>query len=131
MLYLMINPRLTKKDWNLIKGAIRRVFSRSELRKKILDAAIVKHSDVNRPKVKTWVRCNVCMLPDAKSYMVVDHIEPVIPVHGSWEHMSSDTLIDRMWCEEFNLQSICPMCHLKKTALEHKARKAYKKGLKK
>lgn len=120
----------TPKDRNDIKGAIRRVFSRSELRNSIIDAAIVEHSDPARPKVKKWCLCNVCKKPEAKSYMEVDHILPVIPVDSSFEALGADATIDRIWCEKNNLQAICPACHLLKTNEEKAAKKAYKDSLK-
>jgi len=122
----MNNPRITKKEQGLIKGALRRVFSRSDLRNAVIEASIVKHNNPDRPKVKTWCLCNVCKKPEAKSYMAVDHIEPLIPVSTSFAEMSLDEFIDRLWCVIDNLQAICPTCHDEKTAIERKARKKKK-----
>ena len=123
----MNNPRITKKERGLLKGAIRRVFSRSELRSAVIQASVVKHSDPSRPKVKTWCRCNICGKPEAKSYCVVDHISPVVPVNTSFEEMSLDTVVDRMWCEKNNLQVVDPVCHDKKTKEERQQRKRSKR----
>lgn len=123
----MNNPRLTKKDKELLKGAIRRVFSRSELHHKIIASAVIQHKDVTRPKVKTWCICPSCQKPDAKSYFVVDHINPVIKIEETAYELEPDTIIDRVWCEENNLQPICQKCHKIKSASENKLRRAYKK----
>lgn len=116
------NPRITKKDRGLIKGAIRRVFSRSTLRNQVIAEALVVHSDPERPRVKNWCLCNVCKKPEAKSYMAVDHLSPVIPVDRSFEEMALDEVVDRLWCAKENLQAICPTCHDEKTKQERKQR---------
>lgn len=123
----MNNPRITPKELNAVKGALRRVFSRSALRKKVLRDAVIQHSDPNRPKVKTWVRCAVCKTPDAISYFEVDHISPVVPIDKHFEDMSLDDALNRLWCEINNLQAICVYCHLQKSSLERKQRKPYAK----
>jgi 5-methylcytosine-specific restriction endonuclease McrA len=119
----MNNPRITKKERNLIKGAIRRVFSRSEIRKKVVAAAIVAHIDLTRPRVKSWCVCGGCKNFIPKSYMEVDHISPVVPYEKSLETMTWDELVDNLWCEERNLQAICSDCHDEKTKAERKMRK--------
>lgn len=125
-----MNPRVTAKDRNAIKGALRRAFSRSQLHKKVLDANVVEHSDPKRPRVKTWVKCNVCRIPEARSYMAVDHIDPLIPTNTTFEAMSLDTVVDRLWCEENNLQILCETCHDAKSALEREERKKNKRDKK-
>lgn len=106
------------------------MFSRSELRRSIIDAALVNYADLNRPRVKKWVRCAVCHVPEAKSYCVVDHKDPIIPVDRSFEQMSLDEVVDRMWCDPINLQAICPSCHDEKSKQERKQRTKNKKDKK-
>jgi 5-methylcytosine-specific restriction endonuclease McrA len=125
----MKNPRITKKEQGLLKGALRRVFSRSELRRAVIDAALVEYSDPSRPRVKKWCRCAICKLPEAKSYVAVDHISPVIPLDRSFEEMSIDEVVNRLWCLLDNLQVLCETCHDDKTAEERKARKKIKDKL--
>jgi 5-methylcytosine-specific restriction endonuclease McrA len=123
-----MTSRISKKERNLIKGAIRRVFSRSELRRKVVDNSIVLcYTNPERPKVKTWCLCAICKQPEAKSYVEVDHIEPVIPLGKSMEDMSLDEVADRIWCEINNLQVVCPACHKEKTKAERKLRHLAKK----
>jgi 5-methylcytosine-specific restriction endonuclease McrA len=121
-----MNKRITPRERGLLKGAIRRVFARSELRKQVLMAAIVEFSDPLRTRVKTWVQCAICGGLEAKSYAVVDHIDPVIPVNKSFEEMSLDEVVDRMWCSIDNLQIVCETCHSIKTKEENKQRKKIK-----
>lgn len=122
-----MNPRITPRERGLLKGAIRRVFARSDLRRKVIEGAIIEHSDPSRKRVKTWVKCAVCSKPEAKSNVVVDHLIPVIAVNSSFEEQGADVTIDRTWSEESNLQPICPECHDIKTKAERKLRSQNKK----
>lgn len=125
----MKNPRITTKERNLIKGALRRVFSRSELRRSIIDASIIiGFTDDTRPRVKTWCKCAECGKPTPKSYAVVDHLSPVVKLDSSLEEMSWNELVDNIWCEASNLQVLDEECHLLKSKQENKIRRANKKA---
>lgn len=130
------NPRMTKQDISLAASAIRRVFSRSELRRRVLEAAIVSHSDPSRPRVKCWVQCAKCKQPQAKSSVEVDHNrEPVIPIDSSLHAVIGsisgwDYLFDRIWCDNSNLQVLCESCHDRKSQEENKIRRRNKKNAK-
>lgn len=127
------NPRMTRQDISLASSAIRRAFSRSELRRQVLAAGAINHSDPTRPRVKSWVRCNECKQPQAKSSVEVDHNkEPVIPLDSSLHAVVSsvggwDCLIDRVWCHISNLQILCETCHDRKSQAENKIRRRNKK----
>jgi len=124
-----MNSRITPKERNLLKGAIRRVFSRSELRKKVLEAARIEHKDPKRPRVTKWGQCCDCKQPEALYKMHIDHRDPIIPVNTTLEKMSWDTVIDRVWCEENGLAAICLTCHTIKTKRENALRRKLKKGI--
>lgn len=124
----MANPRISAKERGLLKGAIRRVFSRSELRRKVLDTADIEHFDPKRPRVRKWSRCPFCKEPTPKYLMQVDHIQPIVPVDTTLEAMDWDTVINSTWCQENNLTPTCQICHTAKTKAESVARKHYKKG---
>jgi hypothetical protein len=124
----MKNPRITDLDTNLIKGALRRVFARSELHKKVLNLAVApSYTDPARPRVKTWCKCPICDKYDARSYFDVDHHDPVIPINKSMKDLTIEEFIDRLWCEESNLKAICTECHDRKTKIEGNLRREYKK----
>ncbi len=124
----MNNDRISPKERNLIKGALRRVFSRSDLRKTVLEASVVKgYLDPERPRVKTWCRCEECEKLEPKSYMVVDHKNPVVPVNRSLEEMTWDELVNNLWTKLDNLQALCDTCHTVKTKAENKERRKLKK----
>ena len=123
----MRNPR-TPKERNLIKGAIRRVFSRSELRKRILDLAVVKdYSDPSRKRVTRWGRCAKCGKLEPAYLLEIDHISPIIPVGETLEEQSWDEIIDNIWCDERLLQALCDPCHNLKTKTENAERRRIKK----
>jgi len=125
-----MNHRLTTKDKGLLRGGIRRVFSRSALRIAVIDACLIKHTDVSRSRVKAWGKCNDCKKPTPKSYLVVDHILPVISIEETADVITFDEFIDRLWCHPSNLQALCKECHEVKTQAENKLRRQFKKQVK-
>lgn len=125
-----MNNRISAKERGLLKGAIRRVFSRSELRRRALSTVGVEHFDGNRPRVKKWSWCTNCGEVIPTYLLQVDHIDPIIPINSTLESMSWDIVVDRTWCEENNLAPTCKSCHTQKTKAENKERRLYKKGLK-
>ena len=116
------------KERGLLKGAIRRIFSRSDLRRSVIENAIVKgYHDPKRKAVKFWVKCTACGKMEAKSNVQVDHHIPVIPTDRSLEEMTWDEVIERQWCEASNLKICCKPCHQAKTKIENKERRRIKK----
>jgi hypothetical protein len=63
--------------------------------------------------------------------MDVDHIDPIIAVEDSGKDKDWNKVIERMFCEEDNLQSVCSSCHKIKSLAERgdraKARRENKK----
>ncbi len=125
-----MNSRVTKKERGLIKGALRRVFSRSDLRKAAVDATRITHSDPDRPRVTKWSRCPMCNGTTPTYLMEVDHQTPVVALDSSLDEMDANTLVDRIWCVPSNLLALCPQCHKLKSKAENAQRRANKKGKK-
>lgn len=123
----MKNPP-NAKERGLLKGAIRRVFSRSELRRQALELNSINHSDTTRPRVKKWVFCSYCGEIFPKYLAQVDHYEPLVPVDKALEDMSWDDVINRQWCDIMNLKPSCKDCHKEKTKEENKKRRLNKKA---
>lgn len=121
-----MNPRLTGKDRSLIKGAVRRAFSRSALHKRAEDAYRIEHYDPSHPRCKKWSWCASCGEVVPTWTCAVDHREPVIPVDRTFEEMTLDETVDRTWCHIDNLQNLCDHCHSTKTLSETKERKRFK-----
>lgn len=127
-LLLMKNPRISNKERGLLKGAIRRIFGRSDLRRRVVESAIVQgYTDPKRKAVKYWVKCADCGKMEAKSNVQTDHKHPVVPVNSSFAEMSFDTVVNRTWCEENDLQILCLECHKLKTKEENAERRRLKK----
>lgn len=125
---LQLKKPSSNKERNLIKGALRRVFSRSELRRQAQDAALLKdYHDPSRKRVTRWGKCSSCQKLEPLYLLVVDHKEPVVPIDSSLDEMDWNTVVDRLWCDEKNLQAICKPCHHSKSALETKERAKIKK----
>lgn len=121
---------ITKKERGLIKGSIRRVFSRSELRKSVIDRSRRNYTDANRPRVKKWSACLDCDKFIPTYQMEVDHVDPIVPITMSLESMTWDEIVNRIWCDPKNLRAICRDCHKQKTKLETKKRALNRKALK-
>lgn len=121
------NPK-SNKERGLIKGALRRVFSRSELRQQIVAAATIEHHDPERPRVTKWVFCSECGLIFPKYQAQVDHRSPLIPVDKMLEDLTWDEIVDRLWCVRDNLAVVDKDCHKAKSKEENKQRLEFKKG---
>lgn len=127
----MKNPK-SPKERGLIKGALRRVFSRSELRRQALDKALVKdYHDPSRKRVTRWGRCSECQKLEPLYLLEIDHRLPVVPIGMTLEEMEWDQVIDGIWCNEDNLQAVCKPCHKLKSKLEGQERRKLKKEGKK
>jgi 5-methylcytosine-specific restriction endonuclease McrA len=102
-----------KGEWSpngYIFGALRRIWRWSPERKAVIDNAKA---------------CAICGSGFAsKKDLVVDHIEPVVPVSGftTW-----DTYIHRLFCNRSNLQSLHKACHSAKSKAENAERRKIKK----
>lgn len=125
----MKNPRVTKKEAGLIKGALRRVFSRSDLRKAALDSTRLtyEYSDPNHKRVKKWSECFNCDMIVPTYTIDVDHTFPIVPVDKESFDLSPNELVDAMWCDPNNLRPFCKTCHTEKTQAENKLRRENRK----
>jgi 5-methylcytosine-specific restriction endonuclease McrA len=118
----MKNQRLSKKEQNFLKGAVRRVFSRSDLRRSVVEASRIEHHDPSRPRVTKWSRCSACLQPTPTYLIEVDHRDPIIPTDRTLDDMTWDDLVDRVWCDPANLHPVCKPCHREKTKAENRLR---------
>ena len=127
-----MSSRITDKERNLIKGALRRVFSRSELRQKVIAKSVIpNYFDPNRKRVKKWSICPVCQKHTPTYQMQADHVIPLIPLDKTLKDLSWDEIVDRLWCKESNLQATCISCHKIKSKAENKERRLFQKQRKK
>lgn len=126
-----------RSKWNensVIRGAIRRVFSRSplvqEVRRKVRIEKVQYNRDGKPSKKKAvYYQCALCPDLSRAKTTSVDHIEPVVdPAVG---FVDWNTYVARLFCKPEGLQVVCEKCHDAKTAVERKVRIATKKAKKK
>jgi len=116
---------------SMIRGAIRRTFSRSPVVREVLMAGRREVPKYNKDgslakKPAVQYQCEVCSTWVSSTKVSVDHIDPVISVDDGF--VDWNQFVDRLFCDKTNLQRICDDCHDKKTASERFER-MYKKEL--
>lgn len=112
------------KTWNqqaAIRGALRRTFSRSPIIREVLFKVrreVPKYNQDGSRSKKDAVqyRCNVCQTYVGSTKVSVDHISPVVSVVEGF--LDFNTFIERLFCDQSNLQVICDPCHNTKTQAE-------------
>jgi 5-methylcytosine-specific restriction endonuclease McrA len=109
---------------NLIKGALRRLFTRSPVVREVREEAVHKTKKGVRGG-KQYV-CKKCKKTFALKDVQVDHIKPVIPLNKTIDDLDYNTLVKRIFTTKRNLQVLCKSCHKIKTAHERKERKRLK-----
>jgi 5-methylcytosine-specific restriction endonuclease McrA len=135
---MMDNQKLKKKPvFNqnaAIRGAIRRIFSRSPVKIEVLMKVRREvpryNKDGSRGKRDAvQYQCNVCKSWVGSTKVEVDHIIPVIETN---EHGFVDwnLFVERLFCGPENLQVICDPCHDKKTYEEQQKRQMAKDRIK-
>ena len=85
----------------------------------------VKVGEFSTGKDKFGYQCNICKNIFMAKETVMDHINPVVPPEGykSGKDFDLEEYAERMFCDEFNFQCICSMCHDIKTKDENQIRK--------
>ena len=109
----------------MIRGAIRRTFSRSPVVREVLMGGRQEVPKYNKDgslskKPAVQYQCEVCDAWVSSTKVTVDHIEPVISVDDGF--VDWNQFVDRLFCNKSNLQRICDDCHDKKTYKERIAR---------
>jgi len=113
------NAKGQDRDWKLfdrVKAALRNLSYKTPIRQIVL-----KRARTERGKYK----CELCGAIKKTSEIVVDHIEPIVPVTGfdNW-----DGLIERLFCLPEGLQVICKKpCHAEKSKKENSLRREHEK----
>ena len=118
---------IDQKDFNRILAAIKRIFSQSSVRKRVLHKALSKQVG---PRGGKMYNCKKCKKAFNTKGVQVDHIDPVCPIGVATMSMSWDLIMERLYCSESNLQVLCRKCHdlksKKEAGLRAKARKLNK-----
>lgn len=118
-----MTKRLTDKQRlkNLIKGALRRLFARSPVVKRVREKAV--HPTKKGIRGGKQYTCKQCKHPFPASKIQVDHIKPVIRVNETVHDLDYNTLVSRIFVTEKELQVLCLECHKIKTKKEREQRK--------
>lgn len=119
-------------DWtpskfqSFIKSTLRKGTTRWPPKYEVLNEA-KRGKQINTATGRTaeHYQCAHCGLSFPAKLVVVDHIDPVVPVSG---FVSWDDVIRRMFCDAEGLQVLCKTCHSIKTKEENAQRKLYKKA---
>lgn len=131
----MTNKNITMfSDLSHIHGsvvsALKRVFSRSPLvidflKKNRREEIWHKKNGMQAQKKHVFYTCAYCKQEFNSNQVQVDHIEPVIPLNIPSKHLSYDTMIKRLFCDESNLQILCKAHHKEKSQKENATRKEW------
>jgi len=113
--------KLSKKDINEIRGALRQAFHRSEYYRAFLESKTYSKprykKDGTRHKVDNkCVICANCGGEYLRDSINIDHIERI----GSFNNLDEcQDFINKLYCDYSNLQVLCFGCHEEKTAKEN------------
>lgn len=124
---LIINDQETISS---IIGNLKRAFSRSPtvvnfLRKHRREEQWHKKDGTIAKRPRVFYKCFHCKKEFNSTQVQVDHIDPVVPPNIPAKYMSYDVLIDRIFCNESNLQILCKEHHKQKSQLENNLRREW------
>jgi hypothetical protein len=113
-----------------IVGNLKRAFSRSPtvvnfLKKHRREEDWFKKDGSKAKKKHVFYTCVECNKEFNSSQIQVDHKEPVIPLNIPSRHLSVDILIQRLFCDDNNLQILCKQHHKEKSNKENQIRKEW------
>ena len=117
------NNQWTESRFNaFIKGALRTASLKWPPRYQCLkDAYVDKRINLRTGRIGNHYRCRACNGVFPSADVQVDHIKPIIDPAVGFTHWTD--VIDSMFCEACNLQTLCKACHKNKTQAEKQQRK--------
>lgn len=113
-----------------IVSSLKRSFSRSPtvrdfLNKYRREEVWLKKDGTKAKKPRVFYPCFQCHKEFNSNSVQVDHVEPVVPLNIPVRHMCFNVLIDRLYCDESNLQILCKEHHKDKSQQENQIRKEW------
>jgi len=109
---------------SIIKGALRRTFSRTPIVREVLEASVhPTKKGIRGGKQYVCAKCNEAF---PGKNVQIDHIKDVIDLIPM-KHISYDMLVTNLFCPKENLQVLCKTCHDEKTKVARELRKEFKK----
>jgi len=109
--------------WGMIKSCLRRA---SRWWKPIANVRLKARRNYTGPlkRLKYEYKCSVCLDYFPATQIQIDHILPVGSLNKA-EDLPG--VVERLFCEEDNLQAICSSCHLIKSRTDNELLKENKK----
>lgn len=123
--------RIDSETHGRIVSAMKRVFSRSPtavqfLRKYRKEEVWFKQNGERAKKPHVFYPCFKCGGIFKSTEIQIDHRDPVIPLNIPSKHFSYDSIAERLFCDEENLQILCRVCHTEKSQIENSIRREWK-----
>lgn len=124
--------KLSKKEINDIRGAIRTCFHRSEYYKNfiLLNSRKIDRYKLDGGKHKVMLRVFTCNDCNEDSLLQKDiNVDHIIPI-GSFKALDEiQDFVRRVYCDYSNLQILCKDCHKIKTDRERKGKREILKDI--
>lgn len=114
----------------MIVGSLKRCFSRSPIVREFLhkyrrEEIWFKKDGTQAKKPRVLYKCWHCHKEFNSNQIQVDHIIPVVPVNIPAKHLSYNILVNRLFCDESNLQILCKEHHKDKSQQENAVRQEW------
>jgi len=98
---------------SFIKGGLRQISMRWKPIQDVKKSANIRRGIYRCAGCEEEIPTSIRVDGKRKNNLHVDHIDPIVDPAKGWE--SWDATIERMFCEEENLQLLCTECHDKKS----------------
>jgi len=109
-----------------IISCLRRTFGKSPTAIKVFEDALSKKRG---PRGGKCYECANCSKIFPRNKVILDHINPVVPVDIAAKDMDLMTIHNNIFCSTTNLQILCKKCSTTKTNKENTERRKNKKLL--
>lgn len=111
-----------------IISCLRRTFGKSPTAIKVFEDALSKKKG---PRGGKYYECATCGKSFPRNKVILDHINPVVPVTIAAKDMDLMDIHNNIFCGADNLQILCKKCSTIKTNKENTERRKFKKQINK
>ena len=126
---------LDSESFSIILGKMKTSFSRSPkvvelLKSRRREEQWIKKDKSVAKRNRVFYRCEKCLEEFNSANIQVDHIEPVIPFNIPGRHLPLYIIVQRLFCDDSNLQILCKEHHKEKSKEENAIRREWTKKTK-